>query len=73
MSEYTAIVLIVLLKSIVAFAAVAGAIYLAYYEKAGWGWMIFLAICLGSGSVRLGDENDTKKETKEALYNKSSI
>lgn len=29
-------------------ACVVGATYLAYHEKAGWGWLIFTAIVLGS-------------------------
>ena len=62
MSEYTAMAFIVFFKSLVALSAVIGAIYLAYHGKDGWGWMIFLAICLGSGSVHLNSENETKKE-----------
>lgn len=62
MSEYAAVVLIVFLKSIVALSAVVGAIYLAYHEKAGWGWMIFLAMVLGFSSVRLGSGQKPQEE-----------
>lgn len=61
MTEYTAIVVIVFLKSMVAMSAVLGAIYLAHYEKPGWGWMIFLAIVLGASSVRLGSDPEPSK------------
>ena len=67
MSEYTAMVVIVFLKSIVAMSAVLGAIYLAYYEKSGWGWMIFLAIVLGSSSVRLGSDSGPTEESKTVM------
>jgi hypothetical protein len=29
----------------IALLATAGAIFLAWYGKEGWGWLIFLAIC----------------------------
>ena len=45
------IALVVFCRSLVTGLAVAGAIYLAQAEKAGWGWMIFLAICLGTYSI----------------------
>lgn len=64
MREYTALVLIVALKSIVAGLAVAGAIYLADAGKDGWGWMIFLALCLGAGGISMGSSRDESKSTK---------
>lgn len=67
MTEYTAMTVIMFLKSLVVLAAVLGAIYLAYYEKPGWGWMIFLAIVLGSSSVRLGSDSGPTEETKTVV------
>ena len=64
MTEYTAVVVIMFLKSLTVLSAVIGAIYLAYYGKPGWGWMIFLAIVLGSSSVRLGSDSGPTEETK---------
>ena len=56
MSEHTAMFLIASVRSVATCLAVAGAVWLAYHEKKGWGWMIFLALCLGSFSVKLGSE-----------------
>lgn len=67
MTEYTAMTVIMFLKSLAVLAAVLGAIYLAYYEKPGWGWMIFLAIALGSSSVRLGSDSGPTEETKTVV------
>lgn len=33
-------------------AAIAGAVYLADQGKDGWGWLIFLAICIGSYRIK---------------------
>ena len=34
---------------------VCGATYLISIDKKGWGWLIFLAICL-AGSAKFGDD-----------------
>lgn len=41
----------IILRLIATIIAISGAVYLAYYDKDGWGWLIFLAIMLGSFSV----------------------
>lgn len=51
MTHSELIAMVVAARSIVALIALAGAIYLAYREKDGWGWLIFLAICMGSFDV----------------------
>lgn len=28
-------------------ACVAGATFLAYHDKEGWGWLVFLGVCIG--------------------------
>lgn len=48
-----AITLSVWLRGAGTLAAVIGATVLAFHGKEGWGWMIFLAIVLGSYSVKL--------------------
>lgn len=35
-----------LIANLASVASICGAVALAYYEKAGWGWLIFAAICL---------------------------
>lgn len=52
MGEKEAVVLIALLRSLSTIAAITGAAYLAYHDKEGWGWMIFLAVFLGGWSVK---------------------
>lgn len=42
----------VICRGIGVLAAIAGAVYLAIEQKAGWGWLIFLAIVLGSYSLK---------------------
>lgn len=60
MDEYTALIIIVFIKSLATIAAIAAACFLAYYEKTGWGWMIFLALCIGSSSIHVGPDNPDK-------------
>ena len=33
-------------KKIAIIACVAGVVFLAYHGRDGWGWLIFLALCL---------------------------
>ncbi len=39
-------------RSIAMLAAIAGSVFLAYVRKDGWGWLIFLAVVLGSFSLK---------------------
>ena len=34
---------------------VLGTTWLIYHDKKGWGWLVFLAICL-AGSAKFGDD-----------------
>ena len=52
MSNNTLVLIELVSKGLIALAAIAGAVYLADQGKAGWGWLIFLAICIGSFSLR---------------------
>lgn len=40
--------LLLFISNLPSIAAVAGATFLAYHEKAGWGWLIVTAILLAS-------------------------
>ena len=52
MNDNTIILITIILRTVATCVAIGGAIYLAYFGKDGWGWMIFLAIVLGSFTVR---------------------
>lgn len=52
MEENTVIMIIAILRIVLTCTAIAGSVYLAYHGKDGWGWLIVLAIILGSFSVR---------------------
>ncbi len=52
MSELNVLALALVLRTIAAIVAIVVAGYLAYHGKDGWGWMIFLAICIGSTSYK---------------------
>jgi hypothetical protein len=44
--------LFVLCRGLGAIAAIGGAIFLANQGKEGWGWLIFLALCIGCYSIK---------------------
>ena len=48
MDELTVLFWAVVLRLLGVIACIAGAVYLAYHEKTGWGWLVFTAIVLGS-------------------------
>lgn len=52
MTELNVMALAIVLRGVATCVSVAGAVYLAFHGKDGWGWMIFLAICLGSASYK---------------------
>lgn len=56
MSELTVLFFAVLIKGACIVACIAGVVYLASEGKDGWGWLIFLAIVLGSGSIKYNDD-----------------
>lgn len=41
----------IILRSSCCLLAIAGAVLLAYEGKDGWGWLVFLALCLGMFNV----------------------
>lgn len=52
MTELNVLALALVMRAFCFIAAVAGAAYLAYNDKAGWGWMIFLAVIVASTSYK---------------------
>ncbi len=52
MSELNVLALALVLRTIATCFAIIAAAYLAFHGKEGWGWMIFLAICIGSTSYK---------------------
>ncbi len=51
MTHQTLVALAIAGHTLTTLSAVAGAVFLAYHGRAGWGWLILLAVCLGSYSV----------------------
>ena len=47
MKQSTAVLIISILRLLVTGLAIAGAVYLADQGKSGWGWLIFVGLCLG--------------------------
>ncbi len=52
MSELDVLFWAVLLRGLSVCLAVAGAAYLAYHQREGWGWFIFMAIVLSIYSYK---------------------
>lgn len=55
MGEHAAFVIAMFLKSTTVVAAIAGAVFLAYNDRPGWGWLIFIAIILATATIHIGD------------------
>lgn len=67
MSHNITFLIIVALKVLASITAIAGATYLAYNDKSGWGWLIFLAILISPGSITLDKDNqDCEQKLKES-------
>ncbi len=70
MSELTVLFFAIFFKSLCLIAAIAGATFLIYHNKDGWGWLIFLAIIVGSTSYKYTPdekkENPVESTTKDA-------
>ena len=66
MGEHTAFVLVMFFKTVMVVSAIAASAYLAFHDKPGWGWLIFVTIILACVSIRVGDDTDDadKKEEK---------
>ena len=52
MTELNVLFFALLFKGVALCCAIAAAAFLAYHGKDGWGWLIFLAVILGSTSYR---------------------
>lgn len=60
MGEHAAFVLAMFFKTVMIVSAIAGTVFLAYNDRPGWGWLIFITFILAGTSIHVGD--DTKKE-----------
>jgi hypothetical protein len=47
----SAIIWVCLIRSLSAIAAIAGAVFLSYHGKEGWGWLVVVALALGTYSL----------------------
>ena len=52
MSELNVLAFALFLRAVCVCVAIGGVVYLAYNDKPGWGWLIFLAICLAGTSYK---------------------
>lgn len=66
MSDNTVIFFSVVMRGLGVLAAIVGAVYLANQGKEGWGWMIFLAVLLGSYSLKVDSDKRRADTTAEA-------
>lgn len=57
MSDITAHVLVMFFRMLMLLGVTSGAVYLAYYDKPGWGWLIFLSVCVACGKYRLNNHD----------------
>lgn len=66
MTDNFVVLISVVSKAVATVAAIAGVVFLAYNDKPGWGWLIVVAIVLGSFTVRTTpDEPVPVKEKQE--------
>lgn len=65
MSELTVLFFALVFKMISICVAIGGAVFLAYHGKEGWGWLIFLAVILGSTSYKYTPDTPVEQVTKE--------
>lgn len=52
MSELNVIALALVMRAITIVSIACGVVYLAANDKPGWGWLIFLAVIVGSTSYK---------------------
>ena len=65
MSVLNVLFFALLFKMISICMAIGGAVFLAYHGKEGWGWLIFLAVVLGSTSYKYTSGTPVEHVTKE--------
>lgn len=62
MTELNVLFFALLFKAVAVCVAIAAAAFLAYYGKEGWGWMIFLAVVLGSTSYKYTPDTPSNEQ-----------
>lgn len=73
MGEHTAFVIVMFLKAAMVVSAIAGTVFLAYNDKPGWGWLIFIAVMLSTISIRIGnDEKPSAPRRDETAIRKQT-
>lgn len=58
MSHSMLVMFAIIGRTLTTVACIAGATFLAYYGKEGWGWLIFLGLCIGCYSVSSNDKEE---------------
>jgi hypothetical protein len=54
----------IICRALATISAIGGSIFLAYHGKEGWGWLMFVAICIGCHSLH-HDNSDEKEKVEE--------
>lgn len=67
MTDNNLIFAVALLRGLAVLAAIGGGVYLAYHDKNGWGWLIFLAVCLGSYSIKADSDKHRVEVAEQAV------
>ena len=65
MTELNVLFFALLFKAFAVCVAIAAAAFLAYHGKEGWGWMIFLAVVLGSTSYKYTPDTPNKEQQEQ--------
>jgi hypothetical protein len=69
MTELNVLFFAILFKTFCVCAAIFGAAFLAYHGKDGWGWLIFLAVILGSTSYKYTKDDAVKNAVQQEKSN----
>jgi len=59
MKDNTLLAIVAIAKSLVAGIAVSGGIYLAYHGIKGWGWFVFIGVCMSAYSIKTNDNKSS--------------
>lgn len=55
----------IFMVNLVSILCISGAILLAYNDKSGWGWLLFVAIICAGGSVSTKTTDDKEPSEKQ--------
>lgn len=60
----TLVLVSIVVRALATLACIGGAVYLMFHDKDGWGWLLFVAVIIGSYSlVHKPDGQEVKQTT----------